>query len=72
MAFSRTRKRGGEQGKCVGGMGCEPASSLCSIVEVSLSNKRQNEIINRSHDFSHVARGHACGIFLESHIATVM
>jgi hypothetical protein len=46
MAFSKSRNRGGEQGKSLGEMSSEPASSLSSIMEARLADESQDEIIN--------------------------
>ena len=72
MAFSRTRKRDGEQGKCFGEMCSEPSSGLGSIVELGLSDQSQNQIIEASHDVAGVANGHASRILLHRHIASVV
>ena len=72
MAFSRTRKGGSKQGKGLGKMGSEPASSLSRILEIGLADESQNEIIEGSHDFAHIACGHTRGIFLQREIATIV
>ncbi len=72
MAFSKSRKRCGEQGKSLGEMSSEPAASLSSIVEASLANESQDEIIDRSHDLACVSNGHAGGIFFQRKIAAVV
>ena len=72
MAFSLSRKRRGEQGKGFGKMSSKPTSGLGGIVEASLSDESQNQIIDRSHDFTSVSYRHAGGIFFQSDIATVM
>jgi hypothetical protein len=72
MAFSRKRKRGSEQGKGLGKMGSEPASSVGCILEICLADESQNEIIEGGHDFAHLTRGHASGIFVQREIATIM
>ena len=72
MAFSKSRNRGGKQGKCHGKMSSEPATSLGSIVKASLSDESQNEIIDGGHDLACVSNGHAGGIFLEGDIAAIM
>ena len=72
MAFTRKRKGGGEQGKGLGEMSSEPSSGLSRIVEISLADESQNEIIEGSHDFAHIACGHASRIFLQREIATIV
>ena len=72
MAFSRRRKRGGEQGKGVGEMSSKPTSGLGGIVEMGLPDQRQDEIIDRSHDLACVPNRHAGGIFLEGDIAAIV
>jgi len=68
MAFSKSRNRGGEQGKSLGKMSREPAPSLGSIVEARLADESQNEIIDRSHDLACVSNGHVRGIFPQGNI----
>jgi hypothetical protein len=58
-----------EEGKCLGKMSCEPATSLGGIVEASLSDEGQNQIIDRSHDLACVSHCHEGGIFLQCDIA---
>jgi hypothetical protein len=53
-------------------MSSEIASGLGCVVEASLSNESQNEIIEGRDHFSSVANGHAGGIFLQGDIAAVM
>ena len=72
MAFSKSRKRGGEEGKCLGKMSCKPAPSLGGIVEASLSDESQNQIIDRSHDLACVSDRHAGSVFLEGNIAAIV
>ncbi len=72
MAFSKSRNRCGEQGKSLGEMSSEPTTSLGRIVEASLSDESQNEVIERSHNLGRVSNGHARGIFFQGEIAAVM
>ena len=72
MVFSRSRKGSGEQGKSLEEMGGEVTSGLSGIVELSLTNECQGQIINRGHDFAELPNRHAGGIFLEGNIAAVM
>ena len=72
MAFSKSKKGCGEQGKRPGKMSGEPASGLSRILEFGLADESQHQIIQRSHHFTHMTGGHARGIFLQSNIAAVM
>src|SRR5512145_1032255 len=72
MAFAKSRKGGSQESKSLGEMSREPSSSLGSIVELGLSNERQDQGIEASHDFSRVADGHPCSIFFQSHVAAIM
>ena len=72
MAFSRTRKRSGEERKCLGKMSSEPSASLGGIVKVCLADESQNQIIDRGDDVARVTNSHASGIFFESEIAAIM
>jgi len=69
MAFSKSRKRGGEQGKCFGKMSGEPATSLGSIVKASLSDQGQDQVIDRSDDLAGVSNRHTCAVFVQGDIA---
>ena len=53
----------------LGKMRCEPITSLGGIVEAGLSDQRQDQIVDRSHDLAGVSNGHAEGIFLQGNIA---
>jgi hypothetical protein len=46
MAFSRKRKWCSKQGEGFGKMGSEPASSLSSIMEISLADESQSQSPN--------------------------
>ena len=72
MAFPKSGKRGGEQGKSLREMSSEPPSSLSSILEICLADQSDHKIVNGSHDFAGIADGHARGIFLERHIPSVV
>lgn len=72
MALPKSRKGGSQQGERLMDMSGEPASGLSGILEMSLADECQDEIVERSHDFSHLANGHARGIFFEGDIATIM
>ena len=69
MAFSKSRKRSGKQGKGLGKMSSEPTTTLGSIVEARLANESQDEVIEGSHDLACVSNGHARGIFFQGEIA---
>ena len=72
MAFAKSRKRGNQQNKSLGDMCRKPTSSLGSIMEISLSDQRQYQRVNASHDLSAVANGQARGIFFQGDIAPIM
>ena len=72
MAFSKSRKRGSEQSKSMGKMSREPTSGLGSIVEASLSDESQNQIIDGSHDFASISNSHTGSIFMQGDIAAVV
>ena len=72
MAFSKSRNRSGEEGKSLGEMSSEPTTSLGGIVETSLSDESQNEVIEGSHHLACVANSQAGGIFLEGEITAIV
>jgi hypothetical protein len=72
MAFSKSRKRRGKQGKGLGEMSSEPTTSLGSIVKACLSNESQNKVVERSHHLACISNGHAGGIFFQGEIAAIM
>ena len=72
MAFSRKRKRGGEDGKRLGKMGGEPSSSLGGILEFGLGEAGENQIVNGSHDFASISNRHAGCLFFHPNSAPVM
>jgi hypothetical protein len=47
--FSKSRKGSGEEGKHLGQICCKPKTALGGVVKASLSDQRQNEIIDRGH-----------------------
>jgi len=72
MAFSKSRKGSGKQGNSPREMSGEVTSGLGRIMEASLANESQNEMIDRSHDLACVAQGHTGGIFLQCDITTIV
>ena len=72
MAFSKSRKRGGEQGKSFGKMSRKPPSGSGGVVEAGLADESQHQIIDGSHDLACVSNRHASGIFLQGDIAAVV
>src|SRR5271157_1523740 len=53
-------------------MSSKPASSLSSIFEFCWSSESDHQIVDRGHDFSHIAHGHSSGIFMEGHVAAAV
>ena len=72
MALPKSRKGGSQQSKRLVDMSGEPTSGMGGILEMSLADECQDEIVEGSHNLAHLGDGHARGIFLEGDIATIM
>ena len=72
MAVAKSGKSGNQEGKSLGKMSGEKASSLSSIDKTGLEDQCEDEVIEVGHDFCSMPNSHTSSIFSQGNVSTIM